>query len=710
MPELLLELFSEEIPARMQLGAAEQLRTKAEEAFKAGGIACKNVSTYVTPRRLTLVAEGIPVKQEDIRVEHKGPRCDAAQQALDGFLKKTGLKLEQLQKRQTDKGECYFAVVEQKGKATAEILPTLLAEIITNFHWPKSMRWGSGSFRWVRPLKNICCLFDGKVMPVKVAHLQANDTSYGHRFLKPAAFKVKDFASYKEELKKHFVILDQAERSRVITEQAEKLVSAKNLKLHPDEKLLEEVSGLVEWPVALLGTIEERFLALPQEVLMTSMRSHQKYFSVVDSKGKIAPHYITISNMNTQDNGARILEGNGRVLRARLSDAEFFYAQDKKHSLESYLAGLKGMVFHAKLGTMAERVTRITELSRDIAPFVSGADVKKSARAAHLAKADLSTQMVGEFPELQGLMGAYYVYINESEDIAAAIREHYSPLGPSDDCPTAPLSVVVALADKADTLAGMFAINETPTGSKDPFALRRAALGIIRLILENEVHLPLSKLFASALKHYPQKILVQHKSQEERNRIVEKLFPLLGVPREQGEIIEALLGFFEDRLKATLKARGTRHDLVSAVFALGEDDLPRLMKRVTALDAFVISDDGRNLLAAYKRAANILSIEEKKDKKTYSGEPSASAAEQAEEKALLTALEHLKKPLAENLKKQDYQDAMKQLSALRAPVDAFFDQVKVNVDNARLRENRLKILANLREQCDAIAKFSLIES
>ena len=681
MPELLLELFSEEIPARMQLGAAEQLRTKAEEALKANGFKFDKLQTYVTPRRLVLVADGIPAKQEDVSIEHKGPRTDAAPAALEGFLKKTGLKIEQLEKRATDKGECYFAKIEQKGKETASVLPTLLAEIVTNFHWPKSMRWGSGTFRWVRPLKNICCLFDGKILPLTVAHLTSNNKSSGHRFLAPAAFEVKNFAQYKDELQKRFVILDSADRAKAITEQAEKLVSAKGLKLHPDDKLLEEVSGLTEWPIALLGNIEERFLKLPQEVLMTSMRSHQKYFSVVDAKGKIAPHYIVVTNMKTDDNGKRILDGNGRVLRARLSDAEFFYAQDKKQPLESYLAGLSGMVFHAKLGMMATRVSRLTWIAGAIAKMIN-ANEGKAAKAANLAKADLSTQMVGEFPELQGIMGAYYA--REDEEIATAIREHYSPLGPSDDCPKAPISIVVALADKVDTLAGMFAVGETPTGSKDPFALRRAALGIIRLILENELTLPLKILFDRALKEYTFK-------------------------KDDEKIVAELLTFFEDRLKATLKAQGARHDLISAVFALGEDDLLRLTRRVDALAGFITSDNGKNLLAAYKRAANILGIEEKKDKKTYSGEPSATIAEQEEEKALLAALEGLKKPLAEALKTQDYQGAMKQLSNLRAPVDAFFDKVKVNVDNAPLRENRLKILANLREQCDAIAKFSLIE-
>jgi glycyl-tRNA synthetase beta chain len=681
MPELLLELFSEEIPARMQLGAAEQLRTKAEEALKANGFKFDKLQTYVTPRRLVLVADGIPAKQEDVSIEHKGPRTDAAPAALEGFLKKTGLKIEQLEKRATDKGECYFAKIEQKGKETASVLPTLLAEIITNFHWPKSMRWGAGTFRWVRPLKNICCLFDGKILPLTVAHLASNNKSYGHRFLSSAAFDVKSFAEYKDELQKRFVILDSADRAKAITEQAEKLVSAKGLKLHPDDKLLEEVSGLTEWPIALLGNIEERFLKLPQEVLMTSMRSHQKYFSVVDAKGKIAPHYIVVTNMKTDDNGKRILDGNGRVLRARLSDAEFFYAQDKKQPLESYLAGLSGMVFHAKLGTMAERVERITSLSKQIATHLN-IDPKKAERAARLAKADLSTQMVGEFPELQGIMGAYYT--SEDKETADAIRDHYKPLGPSDDCPKASLSFVIALADKTDTLAGMFAVGETPTGSKDPFALRRAALGIIRLILENELSLPLKTLFADALKQY-------------------------NLKKDDAKTVGELLTFFEDRLKATLKAQGTRHDLVSAVFAKGEDNLLQITRRVDALAGFVTSDNGKNLLAAYKRAANILGIEEKKDKKTYSGEPSTQIAEQEEEKTLLAALEGLKKPLAEALKTQDYQGAMKQLSNLRAPVDAFFDKVKVNVDNAPLRENRLKILANLREQCDAIAKFSLIE-
>lgn len=708
MAELFLELFSEEIPARMQSAAAEQLRTKASDALKSNGFSFSQCQTFVTPRRLVLVVDGLPAKQEDVKIEHKGPKTDAPAQALEGFLKKTGLKLEQLEKRATEKGECYFACVEQKGKETASILPTILAEIIEGFHWPKSMRWGSGSFRWVRPLKNICCLFDAKTLPLNIAYLSSNHHSFGHRFLAPDSFEVKNFAQYKEELKKRFVILDAAERKKEILSQAEKLVLSKGLKLHDDQPLLEEVAGLAEWPVAVMGDIEAQFLKLPQEVLMTSMRSHQKYFSVVDSNGKIAPHYILVTNNAEKEAQQNILAGNGRVLRARLSDAEFFYDQDKKQPLENYLAGLKGMVFHAKLGTMAERVDRIAELTKLIAIFVPHASLLDAEKAARLAKADLSTQMVGEFPELQGIMGAYYT--TENAAIATAIREHYSPLGPSDSCPTAPLSVVVSLADKADTLAGMFAINETPTGSKDPFALRRAALGIIRLILENELHIPLSSLFASALKNYPQKVLAEHKTVEEKNRLIERLLPSVGVPREQMEIIEELLTFFEDRLKATLKSKGTRHDLISAVFVLGEDNLLKVTQRVDALNAFVESDDGKNLLAAYKRAANILSIEEKKDKKTYSGKPSQKLAEQQEEKDLLKALETQEKPLSDAIKNQDYAGAMKLLSTLRAPVDAFFDKVKVNADDADIRGNRLQILSSLRTQCDAIAKFSVIES
>lgn len=681
MAELLLELFSEEIPARMQWGAAEQLKEKATAAFKSGGVAFKSIETYVTPRRLVLVADGLPKQQEDLKIEHKGPSASAPAQAIEGFLKKTGLKLEQLEKRATDKGDVYFATIEQKGKATAEILPALLEEIVTNFHWPKSMRWSDHSFRWVRPLKNIAALFDGKILPLTVAHLKSNDTSYGHRFLAPDAFKVKDFAGYKAELEKRFVILDAVARAKTIMEQATKLVEKKGLVVHQDDKLLEEVSGLAEWPVVLLGEIEERFLKLPQEVLMTSMRSHQKYFSVVDKKGKIAPHYIVVTNMKTDDNGKQILDGNGRVLRARLSDAEFFYAQDKKQKLEAYLAGLKGMVFHAKLGTMEERVNRIVTLSKTIAPLLK-ADAKQAERAAKLAKADLSSNMVGEFPELQGIMGAYYAAMQgEDAPVVDAIREHYSPLGPSDDCPTAPVSVAVALADKLDTLAGMFAIGETPTGSKDPFALRRAALGIIRLILENNLSLPLKKLFDAALANFKQ---------------------------AKKETSGELISFFEDRLKAALKAKGTRHDLITAVFAKGEDDLLLATRRVEALDLFLSSENGKNLLAAYKRAANILAIEEKKDNTKYEGAPKADIAEVPEEKALITAFDGVTSSVDAALGKQDFTGAMKQLAGLRQPVDAFFDKVKVNADNQNVRVNRLKILSNFRGACDAVAIFAHI--
>jgi len=686
MAEFLLEILSEEIPARMQARAAEDLRRLVGDGLAANGIAFEAARAYVTPRRLTLVIEGLPLAGPDVAEEKRGPRVGAPAQALDGFLKSTGLALEQLEKRDSGKGEFYFAVIGRKGRPTPDVLKEVVEAAMAGFPWPKSQRWGANSVRWVRPIQSILCLFDGNLVPVAFGPIVAGDTSVGHRFLAPARFVVKDFAEYLARISEAKVILDPAERRHAILAQAEAAALREGLVLKADDGLLAEVSGLVEWPNVLAGSIDEKFLAVPQEVLITSMRSHQKYFSLLKADGSLAPRFLVVSNMDAADGGKAIAAGNERVLRARLSDAKFFWDTDRKHRLDSRVAKLAERTFYAKLGTLADKVGRIGALAAEIAGQI-GADPGAAARAALLAKADLSTEMVGEFPELQGLMGRYYA-LNDGEtpEVAEAIAAHYSPVGPSDACPTAPVSVAVALADKIDSLVGFFAIDEKPTGSKDPFALRRAALGVIRLIVENGLRLKLSPLFTKA----------------------HGLFPALaqGAAATTGD----LLDFFADRLKVHLKEQGVRHDLVTAVFALGgEDDLVRLLARVAALADFLGSDDGANLLVAYRRAANIVRIEEKKDAVTYAGPVDAALLGQDEERALAVALDGVGAEVFASLAGERFADAMAALARLRRPVDAFFDAVTVNADDPLLRANRLKLLAAIGTAMGRVADFAKVE-
>ena len=534
MAELLLELLTEEIPARMQGVAAEDLRRLTEAAFKDANLAVTVLESFVTPRRLTLHAEGLPLEQPGSVEERRGPRVGAPQAAVDGFLKSAGIEsLDQCEKRATDKGEFYFAIITRPGRATAEMLPALLQGVIRSLPWPKSMRFPAGPFRWVRPLQSVVCLLDGKMLKLDLGDVPVGMETRGHRFLTKASFNVADFAHYRQELRNFYVVLDAAERRTMIADQLAKATAAAQLTLKPDGGLLDEVTGLVEWPVVLMGRIEREFMELPPEVLTTSMRTHQKYFACLDAKGALAPHFLLVSNMVADDGGKAIVAGNERVLRARLSDAKFFWDQDRKQTLISRADKLKERVFHAKLGTVYDKMDRVAHLSYAIAEHVPGADKTKLGHAVWLAKADLSTGMVGEFPELQGVMGRYYaLHDGDTADVADAIAEHYSPLGPSDRCPTAPLSVALALADKIDTLASFFAIDEKPTGSKDPYALRRAALGVIRLILENKLRL--------------------------------KLLPIFSVAAPQGDSA-VLLDFFADRLKVALRDQGVRHDLVTAV-------------------------------------------------------------------------------------------------------------------------------------------------
>ena len=609
MPELLLEILSEEIPARMQARAADDLKRLVTGGLKAAGLEFTSAESYVTPRRLVLVVDGLPEKQPDVSEEKRGPNVQAPEQAINGFRGSLpeGAVIEE---RETPKGTFFFALVEQKGLPTFVVLGDLLTDALRQLPWPKSMRWGTRKSRWVRPVHRISCLL-GSEQTIGI-NLEPGETVYagfetvGHRFLAPDAFEVKDFTDYKAKLLKAKVMLDPAERRARIEADARALCEKEGLSLKDDPGLLDEVTGLVEWPVVLMGTIDDEFMELPDEVLATSMRSHQKYFSTLGKDAGLANRFIVVANTETTDGGKQVVAGNERVLRARLSDAKFFWDQDRATKLEDRVDALADRVFHAKLGNLREKIDRVEALAAEIAASVDGADVATVKRAARLAKADLSTGMVGEFPELQGLMGRYYA-IGDGEDaaVADAIAEHYSPLGPNDTCPTNPVSVCVALADKIDTLVGFFAIDEKPTGSKDPYALRRAALGVIRLIMENGLRLPLNEAFRKA------------------NHLIAEIAD--GVSGTWD--VSDLLSFFADRLKVHLREQGVRHDLIDAVFALGgEDDLVRLIKRVEALQAFLNTDDGENLLTAYKRAANILKAEEKKDGKSYTDAPDPGPA------------------------------------------------------------------------------------
>ncbi len=687
MPELLLELLSEEIPAGMQARAADDLKRLVCDGLKAAGLEFESAEAFSTPRRLALRVDGIPDRQPDINNERKGPRVDAPDKAIQGFLKSAGLdSLDQCEKRETPKGDVWFAIIERPGGDTPEILPGLLVEAIGKLVWPKSMRWASNGFRWVRPLHSILAAFDGTqlagALDLAGAAVPFGHTTLGHRFLAPKPFKVTSFADYEKKLRKAHVILDPAERRKIIAEGLAKLAKKEKLTLRDDPVLLDEVVGLVEWPVVLAGRIDDEFMAVPPEVLITAMRSHQKYFALLKKDGSLAPRFALVANMKTADGGKRIAAGNERVLRARLADARFFWDQDRKQTLASRTGRLADITFHAKLGMLADKMERVEALAVEIARHIDGADSGRVGAAARLAKADLVTGMVGEFPELQGVMGRYYALADgEHAEVADAIRDHYAPRGPGDACPSAPVSVAVALADKIDTLVGFWAIDEKPTGSKDPFALRRAALGVIRLIIENRLRISLLPIFEAGAGHYG-----------------------------KDASADSLLAFFADRLKVHLRGQGVRHDLIAAVFALGgEDDLVRLLARVEALQGFISSEDGANLLTAYRRAANILKIEEKKDGVSYDGEPDAKRFVQDQESALGRALESAAKAVGKAVGAEEFTGAMAALAALRGPVDEFFDAVTVNSEDAALRANRLLLLSRIRSTMRSIADFGQIE-
>jgi glycyl-tRNA synthetase beta chain len=750
MPDLLLELFSEEIPARMQRRAAEDLKKLVTDALVERGFLYEGAKALATPRRLALHVAGLPVKGQDVREERKGPRVGSPEAAIQGFLKGAGLSSIEQARIESDpkKGEFYVALIEKPGRSTPDVLAEILPGIVKNFPWPKSMRWGAaskepGSLRWVRPLHSIICTFgpeteDPEVVRFEVDGIAAGDVTKGHRFLAPGEIRVKRFDDYAPALERAKVVIDTDRRKDMILHDAKDLAFAQGLELVEDEGLLEEVAGLVEWPVVLMGSFDEAFLDIPPEVIRTTIRANQKCFVLRDpSTGKLANRFLLTSNLIAGDGGKTVVGGNERVVRARLSDAKFFWETDQKVRLEERLEKLKSIVFHEKLGTQYERVERIAALARELAPVV-GADPALAERAARLAKADLVTEMVGEFPELQGLMGRYYATLQgEHASIAAAIEEHYKPLGPSDRVPTDPVSVAVALADKIDTLVGFWAIDEKPTGSKDPYALRRAALGVIRLVLENNLKLSLISLLAKPFARDAKDVLFEEFLQA--RKLIEAIedSALAGIinhpalpdlesifrQRQLGNseslarimYVRALdlLSFFADRLKVYLRDQGARHDLIDAVFALeGQDDLLMIVRRVEALGRFLDTEDGKNLLSGYRRAANILRIEEKKDGHPYNEAPDLQIVNdqgQIEEKALAVVLHGAKEEAQKAIEAEDFEGAMRALSRLRQPVDAFFDKVTVNAEDPTLRANRLRLLNDIREATRTVADFSRIE-
>jgi glycyl-tRNA synthetase beta chain len=748
MPDLLLELFSEEIPARMQAKAADDLRRMVTDKLVAEGLVYDGAKAFATPRRLALTVHGIPVRQPDLKEERRGPRVGGAELAIQGFLKATGLaSLSEAKIQKDKKGDFYIALIEKPGRATLDVLAEILPVIIRTFPWPKSMRWGArsakpGSLIWVRPLHAITATFgleteEPDVVNFAVDGIAAGHTTYGHRFMAPGALQVRRFEDYEAKLLDAKVVLDPQRRKDIILTDARTLAHAQNYELVEDAALLDEVAGLVEWPVVLMGSFEQKYLSIPSEVIRATIRNNQKCFVVNDPKtGKLTNKFILAANIETVDGGKTIVAGNERVIRARLSDAKFFYETDLKNweekSTDELLEKFDHIVFHEKLGNQARRIERIRVLAETIAKFVN-ADPEIVSRVAKLAKADLLSEVVGEFPEVQGIMGKYYTLrTGENPSIALAIEDHYRPQGPNDRVPTDPISIAVALADKIDTLMGFWTINERPTGSKDPYALRRAALGVIRIILENELRVPLIDVLISAhleiryelehqkldrlayeLQKLPAEVLSARRASRILSKLEKKAFPE-ELPDEEveaamDEIFDLQL-FFNDRLEAQLRSQGARYDLARAVFALDtEDDLLMIVRRVEALGKFLDTDDGKNLLAGVKRASNILAIEEKRDKRTFDGAPDSAFYSLSEEKALAKAIDHVKAEASAAVAKEDFAAAMSAMAKLRPAVDAFFDKVKVNDDDPKVRENRLKLLNEIRSATRAVADFSKIE-
>jgi glycyl-tRNA synthetase beta chain len=695
--ELLLELLSEEIPARMQRRAIEDLVQHLRGWLQVHRIpAAEPIHGYVTPRRLTVTAEGIPERLPLWQEERRGPRIGAPQAAIDGFLRSVGVAaIEDCEVRDTGRGEFYFAKIERPGHAASEVLPDLIYSTLMDVAWPKTMRFPAAALRWVRPINSVVCLFNGEVLPLSLGEVPVGRTTRGHRFLSPGEISVDNAADYRNRLESAYVILDQDRRRDIISADLDRLAQSEGLSVKPDPGLLDEVTGLVEFPVVLTGAIDGDFMALPPEVLATAMRAHQKYFSCLWPDGTPAPRFLFVANNLAVDRGRTIIAGNERVLRARLADARFFWDHDRRVPLESRVEALKDRVFHAKLGSVYDKTERMAALSEELAGDVPGADPHLSRRATRLAKADLSTAMVGEFPELQGIMGRYYaLHDGEDERVANAIADHYKPQGPDDFCPRAPESIVAALADKIDSLAAFFAIGEAPTGSRDPFALRRAALGIIRILIENSVRLPLKDALTKAAENFYRQRGASHWQ--------ERLPPLYA----------ELISFIVDRVKVHLRERGVRHDLIAAAFAqvgTAEDDLVRLLRRVGALADFLASEDGVNLLTAYRRASNIVAIEERRDNRPYDHDVQQELLQEPEEFALERGLELTRHSVERSLDREEFEAAMGHLATLRRPVDEFFDKVTVNTREPRLRENRLRLLSAIRATMNQVADFSQIE-
>ncbi|MEQ1783087.1 MAG: glycine--tRNA ligase subunit beta [Hyphomonadaceae bacterium] len=741
MPQLLLEILSEEIPARMQAKAEADLVKALMDGLTAAGLIPEGIKGFSGPRRLVAVVEGLPIKSADVVEDVIGPKEGAPQPAIDGFLRKAGLtSLSQAHLHEVPKkGVVYVAHVRKPGKQTTDVIAALVPQIIRGFHWPKSMRWASGDLRWVRPISRILCTFDGEVVPFEIEDIKSDRYTEGHRVMGRGPYLVRRFDDYEDVLKnKGRVILDREERKEIILTDAKQLCAAQNLELVDDIGLLEEVAGLAEHPVVIMGDMDKSFLDLPPEVIKLSMRTHQKYFAVRDpakKDGGLAPKFIVVANLVAADGGKKIAEGNSRVLSARLNDARFFWDNDRKIKLEDRFEKLGNIVFHEKLGSVKDKAERVMALAKELAPKV-GADPAQAERAAKLAKCDLVSDMVGEFAELEGVMGRYYATLQgEPQAIADAVRDHYKPKGPGDNLPADPVSVAVALADKLDTLVGFWAIDEKPTGSKDPFALRRAALGVIRVVLDNSIRVRLlgpisrqkARILLTRLDALPtardketfgqvktlglEKVQKAETSASEARADLENALTR-AVDRGSDAVSDSdrdLLAFFADRLKVHLREQGARHDLIDAVFALGEDDLVLIVKRVEALGEFLASEDGKNLLAGYKRAANILAIEEKKDGTSFSGAGKAMAGDPPEVDALVSALAKAAPDASAALEKEDFAGAMRALSKLRGPVDAFFDKVTVNADDKAVRENRLKILSQIRDALGRVADFSKIE-
>jgi glycyl-tRNA synthetase beta chain len=750
MPDLLIELFSEEIPARMQGRARDDLRKLVTDGLVEAGLTYASAGAFSTPRRLVLSVEGLTSESRPVRDERKGPATTAPAQAVEGFLRSTGLTLEQLERRADKKGETFYAVVERPGRQAAEIVAEVLEAVIRSFPWPKSMRWGIGSLRWVRPLQSILCLLSDEtgahVVPLSVDGIVAGNTTEGHRFMGNGRFVVTGFDDYVVKLKRAKVVLDTAEREAAIWQGAQNLAFAAGMEVVADPGLLTEVAGLVEWPVPLMGRIGEAFLGLPAEVLQTSMKEHQKFFSVKNPRTGRIEGFVTVANIEAADGGEVILKGNQKVLAARLSDAKFFWEKDLRvakapgdWALGEWAEGLKSVTFQAKLGSQAERIERIAALAREIASLV-GADADDAERAARIAKLDLRSAMVGEFPELQGVMGRYYALeAGEKPAVADAARDHWRPKGESDGVPTEPVSVAVALADKIDTLTGFWAIDEKPTGSKDPFALRRAALGVIRLVLGNGVRLGLfdrtflalakcvghvagrtdfddvnkafelmeGRVAEEVLTEFAERITAQKRADRRLDEPASENRPdvALGL-----QLSSDLLSFFHDRLKVYLKDQGIRHDIIDASLAMpGNDDLTLLVKRAEALAAVMKTEDGANLIQGYKRAANILSQAEQKDGVEYSFGADIKFAETDEERALFAALDAAESTITPAMAAEDFPKAMAAMAALRAPIDAFFTAVQVNNDNEIIRRNRLNLLHRIRAVCSGVADLSRIE-